>query len=103
MGYSLFLDDMRHPTSVRNDGADWVWVKSAAEFMETIDKMGIPKRVSLDYDLDLAHYGYPNRRDNCGVPDGLDCMKYLAGACRRVGLCPIPFAFILRMSMGVEK
>ena len=57
--YNLFLDDIRHPydiTLYKQNKMDWVIVSSYEEFVDHIDKNGLPKFVSLDHDLTMEHY-----------------------------------------------
>lgn len=57
--YNLFLDDIRIPkdvTWVELPLVDWIIVKSYKEFVQIIEKDGIPTRVSYDHDLSEEHY-----------------------------------------------
>ncbi len=57
--YSLFLDDIRHPLEVRwvdLPPVQWIIVKSYKEFVSTVEKDGIPIRVTFDHDLADEHY-----------------------------------------------
>lgn len=69
MSYNLFLDDTRYPTNntdeisafdiTRNpyyQTVEWVIVRSYLEFIETIEKNGIPDIISFDHDLKDEHY-----------------------------------------------
>lgn len=77
MSYNLFLDDLRKPehayispkrdsnsiiitsnslanvSGVSND--DWVIVRCYEEFVQTLEKRGLPKTVSFDHDLHEEH------------------------------------------------
>ena len=70
----LFLDDIREPYD-----STWVLVKNYEQFVEFIEKNGIPEKVSFDHDLDFQHYlesttGIPY--DQYDEKTGLDCAKY---------------------------
>lgn len=56
----LFLDDVRDPPSL-----DWTVVRSFDEFVQHIERHGVPELMSLDHDLGED------------VPTGMDCAKWL--------------------------
>ena len=56
----LFLDDVRGPPD-----SDWVVVRSFVEFVDHIERHGVPEMMSFDHDL------------GDGVPTGMDCAKWL--------------------------
>lgn len=49
MKYSLFLDDERFPPSTGTQ--DWLIIRTVQEAIQTINKVGMPWRMSLDHDL----------------------------------------------------
>jgi len=79
--YNLFLDDNRLPQLCRHyqgdesiyDTEEFIVVKTFDEFYSTIKKMGIPKFVSFDYDL--------NQKET-----GLDCASFLKFECDELGV-----------------
>jgi hypothetical protein len=95
----LWLDDLRNPFNV-----DWVsryvpgfegdviWVKSYLEFVENIQKNGLPDRISFDHDLGDEHikfYFDNGGHENPPNPEkvsfiektGYDCAKWLINYC----------------------
>lgn len=107
--YHLFLDDNRTPsrvTWIELPLLDWVVVKNYQEFVEIIEKNGIPTTVSFDHDLADEHYieftaaHDPTsitkgniRYDSFKEKTGYDCAKYLAEYCVN-NTCPIPEYYI---------
>lgn len=67
----LFLDDKRVPYDVFRDtinplyekNDDWVIVRNYYEFINVIQRVGIPKFISFDHDLDYDHYLMENQKD----------------------------------------
>lgn len=68
----LYLDDIRNPKS---DG--WIVVRNYEEFVQYIDKNGLPDEISFDHDLGED------------VKTGYDCAKWLCEYCWMNGI-PIP-------------
>ena len=59
MSYHLFLDDERHPWSVKwvqLPNVVWEVVRNYDEFIQTIQAHGVPKFVTFDHDLADEHY-----------------------------------------------
>lgn len=59
MGYYLFLDDIRFPKDVKwidIPSQNWQIVRSYDEFINFIEKNGIPYFISFDHDLSSEHY-----------------------------------------------
>lgn len=56
--YKLFLDDIRDVSDIFPQAARWEWViaRNYDEFVEIIQKKGLPFYVSFDHDLALEHY-----------------------------------------------
>lgn len=64
--YNLFLDDERSPEIVADyigsrlehyyRFQQWYTVRSHKQFVETVEKFGVPKWVSFDHDLAPEHY-----------------------------------------------
>ena len=99
MSYNLFLDDVRMPVDVGNYFNpvefrkyfrlnEWVIVRSYDEFINCIEKKGLPNLVSFDHDLE-----YKISESKCGenindnnawyyaiedkdAKNGYDCAKY---------------------------
>lgn len=66
----LFLDDVRKPYD-----DSWELVKDYPEFVEWVNKNGVPLEVSFDHDLAYEHYyGYTDQLNN---RTGYDCAVYL--------------------------
>ena len=89
--YNLLLDDIRDPVHIKQamhgdhwedfpSHYTWVVVRSHKEFVETILRLGLPRRVSLDHDLS---YEDQNKTDYSTFKEltGLDCAKWLADYC----------------------
>lgn len=98
MFYQLFLDDYRMPRDVypTTNNNEWVIVKSYTQFVETINRAGIPSRLSLDHDLAESHY--PNRETE-GQPidysqytekTGYQCAMWLIDYCLRNHIDNLP-------------
>ena len=97
MKYHLFLDDERDPkkvTWVELPLVEWVIARSYNQFVEIIQKNGLPESVSFDHDLADEHYvEYTAAHDpkaptkgsiNYGAfkeKTGYDCAKWLAQYC----------------------
>ena len=99
----LFLDDCRQPKDAINLipsecnkfywENDWVVVKNYTEFVQHIEKNGIPGFISFDHDLADFHYDYtPEDFENMTEEEmitkfgsiektGLDCAKFLVEYC----------------------
>ncbi len=94
MSYNLFLDDERKVSDVTWVDlplVEWVIVKNYKQFVEIIERRGIPLRVSFDNDLADVHYK-AYFEDSRYVPDylekynfkektGYDCAKWLVNYC----------------------
>lgn len=90
----LFLDDVRVPYDVfrntlnplyeKND--DWVIVRTYYEFVNYINKFGLPEFISFDHDLAYDHY-LPENQDVIQYEDlvektGYDAAKWLCDYCQ---------------------
>lgn len=110
----LWLDDQRDPykylstksksaTFARNKqfyddllkqyNANFVWVKNIYQFIDYIEKNGIPQFVSFDHDLN-------NRGGGEGLSDeqklnnnGVNCAKWLVNYCKQMGH-PLPKFYV---------
>ena len=83
MSYYLFLDDARKVSDVTwvtlPENVAWVIARSFEDFIQTIQKMGIPKFIAYDCDLCQDHYDaffnlrehyiteYRNFKTRCGI------------------------------------
>jgi hypothetical protein len=65
-GYRLYLDDIREPKT-----KGWLVVRSYEDFVQIIEKEGIPDEISFDHDL-----GW-DEKNNCERKSGYDCAKWL--------------------------
>ena len=70
--YKLFLDDIRDVNLVYKNltNADFIIVRSYAEFVQCIQKNGLPCFISFDNDLGSDKYGNV-------LLDGYDAVKWL--------------------------
>ncbi len=90
----LFLDDVRVPYDVfrmninplyEND-SDWVIVRSYYEFVNYIEKFGLPMYISFDHDLSYDAYLPENQEgdidyENLEEKTGYDACKWLCEYC----------------------
>jgi hypothetical protein len=65
----IFLDDNRNPYDVFRltinpiyESTDWVIVKTYEEFVDFIEKNGLPEIISFDHDLSFDHYYEKNQK-----------------------------------------
>ena len=72
----LYLDDIRFP---KTDG--WIIVRNYKQFVDWIQKNGLPDEISFDHDLADYHYGVEYT--------GYDCAKLICNYCLDNKL-PIP-------------
>jgi len=100
--YNLFLDDFRHPYDCSfymsrpaiYTKLDWVIVRSAKEFVDTITKKlkigEFPELVSFDHDLADEHYDpsmhkgvstYNQMAVRFTEPTGKECAEWLVQVC----------------------
>lgn len=83
-GVLVWIDDIRDPQEPiwqkwikQNFGTndfDITWIKSYKEFVDFVDKFGVPSNVSFDHDL-----GDVDNPDN--EKTGYDCAKYIVDYC----------------------
>lgn len=95
--YHLFLDDNRVPSDVKwieLPMVHWVIVRNYQQFVETIQRDGVPQSIAFDHDLADEHYQEYNyahdkkmlsygkiRYDRFSEKTGYDCAKWLAQFC----------------------
>ena len=103
--YNLFLDDHRQPKDVKwidLPPVEWIVVKTYDEFVNTIQKNGIPACISFDHDLGDEHYQEYFRANNGDKTirygnfkekTGFECAKWLANFCVDTGT-PLPLYYI---------
>lgn len=107
--YNLFLDDFRIPLDAfaytKNPiylKETWVIVRNYQQFINTIDKQGLPNIISFDHDLADVHYeicdsGLPINYDDM-VDDnektGFHCAKWLVNYCMDNGYIEIPKYYV---------
>jgi hypothetical protein len=87
MGYKkLYLDDIRTP---KTEG--WEIVRTYDEFVNWIEKNGLPDEVSFDHDLAEIHYKPSNWTEGFKYHEktGYDAAKWLCQYCWTNGI-PIP-------------
>lgn len=82
----LYLDDIRTPKS---DG--WEIVRNYDEFVDWIEKNGLPDEVSFDHDLSTIDYDLSTWTQKIEYTEktGYDAAKWLCEYCLENGL-PIP-------------
>lgn len=101
MSYYLFLDDERIPANVtwtQIPQRAYKIVRSYTEFVERIQKDGVPLFVTFDHDLADAHYAAMLKEANSILFDeriavdygpektGFDCAKWLVEFCHNEDL-----------------
>ena len=93
--YYLFLDDARLPRQVTweklPENVPWVHARSYSDFVQAIEKFGVPKFVAYDCDLCEEHYEayfklaekyslqYLDFKNKCGI----HCLQYLLDVCKK--------------------
>lgn len=104
--YKIFLDDVRQPYDVfrttilpiyENDSS-WVIVRSYEDFVEVLEKNGVPDVVSFDHDLSFDHYLEENQKGDIDYSimkemTGYDAAKYLVEICIGKGV-KLPMYYI---------
>lgn len=93
----LFLDDNRKPYDVflntidpdYENNSEWTIVSNFHEFINFIEKFGLPKLISFDHDLDIEHY-LPENQENIDYDlfkskTGYDCAVWLLEYCNKNG------------------
>jgi hypothetical protein len=97
MKYNLFLDDERIPqnvTWVNLPSVNWTIVRNYNQFVDIIEKQGIPEIISFDHDLADEHYMEYTAAHDSKSPTkgrinydklkektGYECAKWLAQYC----------------------
>jgi hypothetical protein len=115
--YHLFLDDERFPKDVtwlELPMVHWVIVRNYKQFVETIERDGVPLTVSFDHDLADEHYQEYHvahdermlshgqiRYDKLKEKTGYECAKWLAQFCVDKHL-PLPVYYLHTMN-GIGK
>lgn len=87
-GYNLFLDDLRDPSCLEEflpsqlfsivKGIKWEVVRDYWDFVEIINKRGLPNIISFDHDLGFNVC--PDTGTHIEL-NGMDCVKYLVEFC----------------------
>ena len=93
MSYNLFLDDYRVPEEVfaytNNEiyvNKHWKIIRNYDQFVDYIQRNGLPNVISFDHDLADTHYGAQDGLDqdyynNCNEKTGYHCAKWLIDYC----------------------
>lgn len=97
MNYNLFLDDERSPenvTWVKLPQVEWIIVKNYSQFIDIIQKNGLPDIITFDHDLAYEHYVEYHAAHDPNSPSkgqitynkfiektGYDCALYLVNYC----------------------
>lgn len=115
--YKLFLDDERTPQQVKwieMPLGPWEIVRSYAQFVSTIKRLGLPLHISFDHDLAPEHYRpsmynkdghYSNYYNNGTFKEktGYHCAKWLTDYCMENNL-DLPTWTVHSMNpIGVEN
>lgn len=83
--YNLFLDDTRHPQSTTwvklPESGTWIIARNYNEFVECVEKNGLPTFVAFDHDLADADFGKDPSKDTFKEKTGMDCAKWLVEYC----------------------
>jgi hypothetical protein len=84
---ALYLDDLRTPTETIPNFEEWYVVRDYKQFVEWINKNGLPDYISFDHDLGDEHMEDYWKYQFKGIPTidydtftektGLDCAKWL--------------------------
>lgn len=92
----LWLDDIRNPNETNLDGIKhWlvfspiqepyevIWVKSYNEFVDWIERNGMPDGICFDHDLADISYNPNNQKSSFVYHEktGFDCAKWLVEHC----------------------
>lgn len=97
MTYNMFIDDERFPTQVTwaswyGEKTDWVIVRNAVEFFNTIQERGMPSFISFDHDLGFEE------------ATGYDiCKEMVFNDLSSVHLIPEDFAFFVHSKNPIGK
>lgn len=104
--YNLFLDDLRNPSDVKwieLPSVVWTIVRNYKEFINIIEKMGVPYMISFDHDICPEHYAEYTKAHEMGEQriryeifqekTGYDCAKWIANLCVNKGV-PLPLYYI---------
>jgi len=103
MKYNLFLDDIRVPTDVKwvkLPKVKWEIVRNFDQFVEKIEKDGLPEIIAFDHDLAFDHYNIDNGSffpPSHIEPTGYDCAKWLIQYCSDRQLSP-PIYYVHSMN-----
>jgi hypothetical protein len=103
MKYNLFLDDIRVPKDVKwvkLPNVEWVIVRNFDQFVEKIEKDGLPEIIAFDHDLAFDHYNIDNGSffpPSHIEPTGYDCAKWLIQYCSDNDIYP-PKYFVHSMN-----
>jgi hypothetical protein len=117
MSYNLFIDDVRVPyldplKLPKQNGfmvsaysytkyqpfkdEDWIIVRNYDEFVNCVQKRGIPNLVAFDHDLSYEHYR-TNDVEKFVEKTGFDCAKWLCDYCMEHN-CKFPDYYIHSMN-----
>lgn len=81
MSYFLFLDDIREVkdvTWVNLPSGNWHIVRNYQQFVDKIEKDGMPYTISFDHDLATEHYSFSSIYKE---KTGADCARWLVNYC----------------------
>lgn len=116
MSYNLFLDDIRQPTACCNYiypvqnrplyyQKEWTIVRNYEEFVQMIEKQGLPELISFDHDLADVHYDPDARRETFEYKEktGYECAKWLIEYCTNKNLVLPEFLIHSQNPIGAEN
>lgn len=96
---NLFLDDIRDPSGVANyiypielrsiyKLENWEIVRNYEQFVDFINKNGLPKKISFDHDLADIHYDIKTWTQGFKYHEktGFDCAKFMIEYCLKNNL-----------------
>lgn len=90
---NLYLDDVRTPSETLPNSEPWYVVRNYDQFVDWINKNGVPDLISFDHDLapehtndyaiQVAHQGYQHPTyEDYKEKTGVDCAKYVIDYCQ---------------------
>jgi hypothetical protein len=82
--YNLFLDDERFPKDVKwmqLPPLRWIIVRNFEQFVNIIQRNGLPNAVSFDHDLADEHYVTTLSKNSYKEKTGYECAKWLIEYC----------------------
>ena len=91
------MDDVRKYTKLPDvPNEKWTIVRSYSEFVNIVNKLGLPTFVTYDHDLSDCHYGHGLSGDDIPYDSynektGYDCAKWIVEYCMNKGIKHPPY------------